>query len=304
MLDFRLETFLTLAKIGNFTKTAELLNITQPAVSQHIKFLEQRYGGKLFCYKGKTLILTERGKKLYDFALTVDADSKYLRNILMCDNIVSKQLNFGATLSIGEFACPNILARILWKYPNIRINMPVENTEKLLQKLRDGTISFAIVEGFFDKSEYGYELFSNENFIAVCGNGHHLAHKSLTLDDILSERIILRENGSGTRDVLEQVLYEHNLSINSFKGISEVGNINTIKHLVSNNLGITFLYRAAALNELENGRLRELKIQKLVINREFNFVYLKNSQHISEYAVWFDYFRKTSSLLASLQKEK
>ncbi len=295
MLDFRLDTFLALAKIGNFTKTAEALNITQPAVSQHIKFLEERYGGKLFCYQGKNLTLTERGKRLYEFALTVSADSEHLKDILASNSLAAKHINFGATLSIGEFVCPDIISRLLRDYPDIHVNMRVENTEKLLTGLREGAINFAFVEGFFDKSEYGHVLFSKEQFIAVCGKNHQFADKTINLDDILNERIIIREKGSGTRDVFEQILHENNLGINAFSRISEIGNMNTIKQLVADDLGITFLYRVAAKPELEIGLLKELEIQNLNIIREFNFVYLKNSLHANEYVNWFDYL-KTNGL--------
>ncbi len=291
MLDFRYETFLALNKIGNYTKTAEFLHITQPAVSQHIKFLEKYYGGKLFYYKDKTLLLTQRGKKLYDFVLTMSVDSKHLKNMLCNENISITQLNFGATLSIGEFVCPEIISQLIKKYPDTHINMPVDNTQVLLRKLQDGEINFAFVEGFFDKSEYGYELFSVENFIAVCGEKHKLCNKAVTLEDILSERIIIREKGSGTRDVFEQILYKNNLSVNSFKKVCEIGNMSTIKHLVSSNIGITFLYKIAVKKELETGILKEINVQNLPVSHEFNFVYLKNSLHKNEYISWFNYFK-------------
>lgn len=291
MLDFRHETFLALCKIGHYTRTANALHLTQPAVSQHIKYLEDSYGGKLFTYKDKVLTLTSRGEKLRDFVLTMSADSQRLRLLLLDENLNVRHLRFGATLSIGEFVLPALIARLLRQYPDIHITMPVDNTQVLLKKLRDGEIDFALLEGFFDKSQYACALFSQAEFIAVRGCHHPLTGKAIPLGQIVGERIILRESGSGTRDVLETVLHAHSLSIGSFEKICEMGNMSAIKRLVADNLGITFLYRAAAEAELARGELQTLDIQGFPVTREFNFVFLKNSLHQAEYLAWLDYFK-------------
>ncbi|NLC73274.1 MAG: LysR family transcriptional regulator [Ruminococcaceae bacterium] len=290
MVDIRLETFINLCKIGNYTKTAEYMHITQPAVSQHIKFLEEYYGGKLFYYEGKTLKLTERGEILHKYAVTSRADSNKLRSLLLDKEIMARHLIFGATLSIGEFVCPKILTALLTEHPEIHVTIPVQNTENLLSKLREGEIDFALIEGYFDKSKYGYKLMSKEEFIGVCGSDCRLAGKVCTINDLCSERLIIRERGSGTREIFEQFLREQSQSINIFEKISEIGNMNVIKSLVSENHGITFLYKAAAQKELSSGKLQELKISDMNIIREFNLVYLRGSIFSNEYKTWLDYF--------------
>ncbi len=290
MLDFRHETFLALCRIGHYTKTAEALHITQPAVSQHIKYLEEYYGCKLFIYKDKTLTLTESGKKLQSFAMTMSADSDHLRNLMLNESLNTRTLRFGATLSIGEFVLPIILDSLLRDYPNIHITMPVDNTKVLLKKLCDGEIDFALIEGYFDKSEYGYKMFSSEEFVPVCGSEYNLPNKAVSLFDLLNERLIIRESGSGTRDVFEQFLRENNFSIKCFEKVCEIGNMSAIKHLVSAGLGITFLYRVAARRELSSGKIKELSVHGFPVRREFNFVWLKNSLHEQEYLAWLSYF--------------
>ncbi len=287
MLDFRHETFLALCRIGNYTKAAEHLHITQPAVSQHIKFLEEQYGGKLFSYDHKTLKLTQRGKKLQDFALTVSADSKRLSHMLINDSVST--LCFGATLSIGEFILPEIVSKMIEKNPTIQITMPVDNTQVLLKKLRASEIDFAFIEGYFDKTEYDSVMFSKEEFITVCSPAHALANKKATFEDIFNERLILRELGSGTRNVFEQILHQFNLNVSSFQNICEIGNMSAIKQLVARNNGITFLYRVAAKAELERGVLSEIHLEKFPVVREFSFVYLKNSLHKKEYLSWLEF---------------
>lgn len=289
MLDFRLETFLTLCKTRNYTKTAGELHITQPAVSQHIRYLENYYGCKLFHYSGKTLTLTSHGEKLKSFVMTMKANSGRIKE-LMGEDDNSYPITFGATLTIGEYVMEGIMKSLLKDYPEIRITMEVDNTKELLEKLKDGQVDFVLLEGQFDKEKYSSMLFSMEEFVAVCSSKSSLVLREREIKELFNERLILRENGSGSRDIFEQVLYERNLTIDNFKSIAEIANIKIIKELVKENLGITFIYKQAVKEELKNGKLKEIKIKDFKVEREFNFVFLKESIHYEEYRKWFKYF--------------
>ena len=288
MLDFRHETFLALCRIKNYTKTAEFLHMTQPAVTQHIKFLESYYNVKLFNYERKNLSLTREGGLLYDYAMTMSADNKRIKDILAEKDTESISLSFGTTLTVGEYVMPGILEKLLEKYPGIRITMSVNNTRVLLEKLKNGEINFVILEGSFEKTKYDSVLFSKEEFIAVCSPESKLKDREVTLKEILEERIILRENGSGTRDIFEHILYRHNLSIESFKRKCEAGNISVIKELVKKNFGITFLYKAAVEKELAENRLDRINISGFSEKYEFNFVFLKDSIYKKDYLEWYN----------------
>jgi DNA-binding transcriptional LysR family regulator len=290
MIDFRLKTFLTLCKVLNYTKTAEILHITQPAVSQHIKYLEDNYNVKLFHYAGKSLELTEAGKILYNFTLAMQASSDRLRLMLTTPKINNYPITFGSTLTIGEYTMSNLLIKLISDFPHINVTMEVGNTKILLEKLRDGKIDFAILEGHFDKSEYNSMFFSTEPFIGVCSPNHPFASKNISFQDIFEERLILREKGSGTRDIFEQILYEHNITMKNFKKITQIGNMSMIKELVIENLGITFLYKEAVKRELSDGSLIKIDLKDFDVEREFNFVFLKDSLHHKEYLDWFNYF--------------
>lgn len=292
MLDFRHETFLVLCKIKNYTKTAEALYITQPAVTQHIKYLEKHYGTKLFQYEGKTLVLTKQGKLLQDAAMTIRADSERLLPMMAKQNRQQIPLNFGATLSIGEYVMPKILPALLQEYPDLNIKMAVDNTQVLLSALRDGKIDFALLEGMFNTSDYYAKIFSKEEFIAICAKDSPLANQKVNFDKILDHRLILREKGSGTREVFEQSLLVHNLTIESFERICEIGNMAAIKELVAKGLGISFVYKTAVLKELMSGELYQIHIEDFSILREFNFVFLKNSIHKIEYLQWYQFLKK------------
>ena len=291
MLDFRFETFLTLCQLRNYTKTAARLHITQPAVTQHIQHLERHYSCKLFNNKGKALSLTAGGKRLYDFALTMRADAEKIRISLLEEEQEEHALCFGATLSIGEYVLPPILAEMLQGNPRLQPTMYVGNTKTLLAMLDAGKIDFAFLEGIFDKREYHSQMFSRERFVPVCGASSSLAGRTVEFEELLEHRLILREKGSGTREIFEQILVENNMRLSHFSRICEVGNMSAIKQLVAGNTGVTFLYHVAARAELDSGRLRLIDIDGMNTVREFNFVFLKNSLHENEYQECFARFR-------------
>lgn len=275
MIDFRHETFLALCEIKSYTKTAEHLHITQPAVSQHIRYLENLYNGKLFTYSGKELTLTDKGQKLYDYTKRIAVDCKKIREKL--SEYRNTVISFGATLTIGEYIMPDIIADVMTKSPDIHFNMYVENTSVLLNKLRQGEISFAIIEGFFDKSKYSYSLFRNEPFIGICSPSSIYSKGHFNVEQLLDSRLILREQGSGTRAIFENVLLEKNLSPDSFNGTLEIGSLNAIKKLVSSDVGISFMYHVAAKDEISKNTLAKIKLSNWNVTHEFNFVYNKDS---------------------------
>ncbi|OOP72102.1 LysR family transcriptional regulator [Clostridium beijerinckii] len=277
MLDFRINTFLTVCEYMNFTKAAETLRITQPAVSQHIKYLENTYNAKLFEYEGKKIKLTKVGELVYQISITMKHDEEYLKGKIKEEQLGITSIKFGATLTIGEFILPSKLNSYLNKNKNMKITMIVENTKELLYKLEHGEIDFALVEGYFIKSEYDYVVYSKENYICVAGKNYKFKKQPQALEDLFGETLIIREKGSGTRDIFEKNLEEQNLTINDFSKVIEIGNINSIKYLVKNNHGITTLYEAAVKKELENGTLQKVEVSDLQKNHNFYFIWRKNS---------------------------
>lgn len=287
MIDFRHQTFLALSEIKNYTKTAEYLHITQPAVTQHIKYLEEKYKCKLYNYINKKLEITPQGEHLRKLLMRVMADINHFERNLERKVFLTNHLYFGATLSIGEYVMPKIIANLLEKNPSININMEVNNTESLLKKLWLGEIDIAIVEGIFDKSKYHSMLFSVEKFIPICASNSDFAKKEVVFNEIISSPLIIREKGSGTREILENMLKQYNYSLDSFNKIIKIGNMSAIKELVAKNTGITFLYEKVVEKEIEQGYLTKIDLSGIDITREFNFVFLKDSFYESIYIEYF-----------------
>ena len=288
MQDYRMETFLTACRLMNYTSTAQALHITQPAVSQHIRFLEENYHVKLFYYEGKKLHLTKAGIRLRDTATTMKHDEIILKERL--ETLGCKKLVFGATRTIGDFVMPGILHRCVAKDPTIEVQMLVENTGDLLKKVNLGELDFAVIEGYFRKAEYDYKVYARQHYVAVCSGAHTFAREPREINDLFNERIILREKGSGTRAIFERYLEERNCSIQDFSYRMEVGSISAIKSLVAADCGITFLYEAAVEKELENKSLQKIVLQDFDLYKNFTMVWRKNSVFRERYLEIFEEF--------------
>ena len=283
MLDFRIYTFLEVCKYMNFTKAAEALHITQPAVSQHIRYIEEYYQTRLFTFQGKKPVLTEAGEYLLHAFTTLSHDQVYLKEQLLSMQKKKPALIFGATLTIGEYVMPRFLIEYQTRHPDTVLTMITANTHELLDRISDGEIDFAIVEGYFDKTQYDYLTFSSEPYIAVAGTPLFEDCRPRSLSELLDQKLIVREPGSGTREILEKHLEARNLSIHDFSGVSEIGNIPALKAVVSAGLGITFLYRSAAEEELKNGILFDVTPENFSITHDFTLIWQKGSMFASRY---------------------
>lgn len=277
MIDTRIKTFLTLCKVMNYRKTAEILNMTQPAVTQHIHFLEEQYGCKLFNYDRRTLTMTAEAKLMQKYAENVLYQEKKLKAQL--DGGESVKLSIGATKTIGEYIIAEHIAAFL-SDPRNSISVRVENTQSLLEALSKGEIDFALIEGYFDRSKYASRLYRKEPFVGLCSVRHPFASRTVSLDMIWNERLILREEGSGTRNILGLLLAESSHSFADFGRITTISDFGLITKLLEKSGCITFAYRAVGEN---NSALAEFSVTGWDIYREFNYVYLDTPY--SEYAV-------------------
>ena len=267
MLDYRVLTFLTLYDEMNYRRTAEKLNMTQPGVTQHIHYLENYYGVKLFEYDGRILSRTKNAQRLKKYFDSVKAEETDIRESFAPTDTI--HMTIGATKTIGEFVIvPEI--RAFLQAPNHNLDLIIDNTENLLHMLEKSQIDFAVIEGVFDKAQYGYHLYKKEAFIGVCAKDHPFAGRTIPLGEVFREDIVVRESQSGTRMLLQNAITDRGFSLDSFRRCSSVNNFSVICDLVANNKAITFAYEPIAhcRDDLATFTVADMQIQG-----EFNFVY-------------------------------
>ena len=276
MMDSKLTTFINVAKLKSYTKAAQLLNLTQPAVTQHIKQLEEYYDVKLIKKKGRQISLTEEGELLLKNAKELEASSLLLQRKLRNKSAVIKRYNIGATLTIGEFVLPNLLGKYKSQNPNIDVIMHVHNLEEVLRRVSSGEFDLGIVEGPFDKSKFNYKKLKDDELVLVVSPKNSMVKReSIEISEIINDgRLIVREKGSGTRMIFENKLQELGYSLTDMKIYMEVGSIGAIKSLVEANLGYTVISKEAVMREVESWSLAIIPIQGVSIMRELNFVFL------------------------------
>lgn len=284
MLDFRTETFLTVCQTMNFTVAARQLNITQPAVSQHIHFLEEQYHTSLFIYRNKQLFLTRSGEILRKHLLTMKNDETAILEELKNNYYGIESLSIGVTMTIGEYAIVDKLASFLIHHPEINIHLHYGNTAQLLNMLDNGQIRMAIVEGNYPKENYSHKKYSTEDYIAVCAASHNfMMDHPHTINDLVCERLLVREQGSGTRNILEQSLIARGLRISDFIHYTEVENMHTIIGLLKKDCGISFLYKIAVEPELQSGVLKEIPLRDFKMQHDFDIIWEKHSIYTDKY---------------------
>lgn len=287
MLDYRVETFLAVCQTRNYTRAAEQLNITQPAVSQHIKYLEEYFGVKLFDLKGKQVTITSEGEEVYHLARILKLNIMKFKEHLLTDTGI-KEISVGATRTIGEFIMPPIIAAYVKKYPNRLMKMKVDSTASLLEKVRYGEMDFAFIEGPFDEQDFHALEFMEERYIPVCSPEFELSGREVTIDELMRYPLILKEDTRDGGSEIEQWLSQINHSIDNFKVVHLVNNLPVIKEMVKNNIGISFLYETSVREELLNGSLVSIPIKNYDVKRKFKFVYRQFSNYDEEY---LDFFR-------------
>ncbi|MGN1332275.1 MAG: LysR substrate-binding domain-containing protein [Lachnospiraceae bacterium] len=272
MLDYRIKTFLTLCETMNYRQTAELLHITQPAVTQQIQWLEKYYGCSLFSYEGRKLRKTSKAVLLEKTARIMSYQEKELwRSLEKKEKI---ELAIGATKTIGEFVLGKHISHFLENAQH-QIQIEIDNTETILEKVERGRLDFALIEGYFNRENYGSRLYRREAFQGICSASSVLADRQVEVEEILSCSLFVREQGSGTRKILEQLLEKDNFSLDSFDRLSSISNFGIMLELVEKDLGITFAYEAVKRNRQG---LSGFRVKGWETIREFNYVYLSETE--------------------------
>ena len=270
-MDQRLETFLTVCATMNYRKAAEQLHLTQPAVTKQIQALEALYGVRLFTYDSRKLRKTPQGETLEIYAISQRYQDEELRRALKRQEKTS--LRIGATKSIGDYILPPQIRRFLQE-PDNELFFTVDNTAHLLAQLEGGELDFVVLEGIFDKSRYESFLLRSEPYIGVCAKEHPFAGREVAMTELFSERLILREPGSGTRNILEHELQQYGYTVEAFHANICISSFKLIRDLVRAGQGVSFLYEAVVKGD---EGIAHFSCPPLTGVHELNVVCLKNT---------------------------
>lgn len=298
MLDPKLDTFLAIVSQGSYTAAANALHLTQPAVTQHIQKLEEYYGCRLFVQQGRTMSLTEQGHLFYQYVQMQQSNEQLLFSKL---NHVPAPLLIGSTLSIADYYLPSLLPPLSPEQEALHIR--VANTHTLLNELQQGKLDAAFVEGNFDRSMFSAQVFCYAPFIAVASAGHPLAHHPVSLSDLHSFPLLLREEGSGTRDILEGYLTQQNDSVESFLHLSEISSFILLKRILERSQAVSFLYEAVATNEIAAGKLVKLELTNYCITHPLHFVCLKNRLDLERITTFYQRCQQQADTAKKVEQE-
>lgn len=284
MLDIKILTFIKVVETKSYTAAAEELHMTQPAVTQHIHRLEEHYGRRLIEFAGRSLELTEAGRIFYEYANLQKANETLLTQKL---SGVTKTLRIGATLSIADYYLPDALNRYLLRERQ-GIRMFVANTDTLLERMIQGELDCAFVEGNFDRTVFEAREFCRARFLPAVSVNHPLAGKKVDFEELYTYPLILREPGSGTRALLENYLSQRNDSPESFVRLIEMNSFVMIKKLLQVSQAVSFVYEMVAAEEAGRGELGFLDIKGYEVSHPLHFIYLKNCMEREEAEIFYE----------------
>ena len=296
MLDPRLLTFLVIVEEESYTKAAMRLSMTQPGLSHQMKQLEEMYDVKLFHYENRRISLTEEGMVFRKYAEFLLYQEKMMKKEL--ENLKKKRKKYyiGATMTLGEYTLAPHLKLFYDTFKEEEFSLMVDNTKVLLSHLQAGHLDFALIEGIVDKALYQVTLLKEVPFILVVGQDHRLnGRKEVSMEELLPETLLVREEGSGSRKVLETGLSTINFSIRGFERVIDIGNIGLLKKLTEQGAGISFMYKDAVLSELSSGTLKEISVKNLRMVREFNFVTQPGNLQNKEFQRFYSFLKSVLS---------
>lgn len=259
----QLEIFIAIAKAQNISVAAESVHLSQSALSMALMELEHRLGEKLFDRIGKRLMLNAAGKRLLPDAINIVQQVKTLESSLSAtEQELQGELNIGASTTIGNYLLPTLTARFLVKYPRVHIKLKVDNTAHIIQELAKFNIDVGIIEGVCSHPAIEVIPWKKDRLVVVAAPKHPLTKKRrVTLNDLRQASWIMREPGSGTRELFEKAIGGN---INS---VLELGHTEAIKQAVATGLGISCLSELAVAQAVKNKQLMIIKTPFLKLTR-------------------------------------
>jgi DNA-binding transcriptional LysR family regulator len=285
--NFRLRVFRAVAEEMSFRKAAEVLHLSQPAVSQHVRALEEETGVQLFDRArgeghGSQISLTEAGRVLLGYANTAAETMVDARRALAAlnDEVVG-ELKLGASTTVAQYVLPRILGAFLRQYPQVKLSLVSGNTERIVEEVAEKKVALGIIEGPAMRRDVKTERMVQDEMVLIVSPNHAFMSRkggAIVPSELAKVSLLLRERGSGSRRVVERALKKVGLPLRSLRVAMELDSTEAIISGVEAELGVGFVSRWAVGKVLRLGTVRVVSVEGLEIVRDFSFVWLAGSE--------------------------
>ncbi len=278
MDEHKLKVFCTVVETKSFSRASEIIRLTQPAVSLQIQALEEMYETKLLNRSGSDITLTKAGEIFYKYAQEIN--SLYMSADKELDGFVTPFkgiVKIGASSTIGNYVLPAVISGFRRKFPKIDIHLVIGNTKYIVDFLNAGSIDIALVEGDVKRQKLAVEKLISDEMVLIMSPLHPLAKRStVSILEVAKEPFVIREEGSGTRQMIEKFLIRHGIQPQNLKIEFIMGSMESIKGAVEEGLGVTIISKWAVRKESKQRRLKTAKFKEEKFVRDFSILYRKS----------------------------
>ncbi len=281
MEDHKLKVFCTVAETGSFSKTSEMIHLTQPAVSLQVQALEELYETKLFDRSSGSIKLTPSGEVLYRYAKEILAHyAKAEKEIGRITGLIKGSITIGTGTTFGNYILPSVIIDFKKIRPKIKIHVMFGNNKLIVEWLNAGVVDFGIIPNLKPNNKLVAEpIVADELFVIVSPSHPWSKKKVVSIVEMAEEPCVLREDGSATRELIQQVFAEHGVSANDLHVALILGSTNSVKEAVERGMGVSIASKWAIRREIKNGSLKVLVPKEGRIQRKFSIVRQKSAIH-------------------------
>ena len=278
----KIETFLTVARERSFSKASAKLGISQPAVTQQIKFIEKYLGEKIIERKKNGIKLTAAGEELYKIALRLEKEIHTLENDVL--KIINKEITFrlGASFTIGTYIIPGQCLNMMGKAINNDVNLSIDLSQNIVQKLKERQLDLGLIESPVFDNELIYREWLEDELVVV---SNVPIPRVLKTEELYDFQWVCRDEGSHTRRVVSDVFDELGISCNSFDVLSEVSNTTAVLQTIKKSKKdeskpvVSIISKHAIEEEVARGELFEARLRGYTMKRNFYIAYSKENKH-------------------------
>ncbi len=293
----KIEAFCLVVELKSFTRAAEAMLLSQPTVSEHVHSLENELGHKLLDRLGRQVEPTPAGRLFYSHGRKILATTKRaIAAIEQFSGRIAGRLLIGSSTIPGTYILPDLIGRFHQRYPAVRTTLQITGSRIIAQNLLAGELELGVVGATWNETGLQWrEIFADELVLAVQA-GHPLAgKKTVTLEDVVKEPFILREQESGTRKVFAEVLKANGMTENVLHEVAEIGSTAAIKEAVKAGIGVSILSSRALQDGITYGTMAAIRLQDVDLYRHFYLISRQNRELTPVSTVFMNYLLKTAA---------